>query len=74
VTPVPDNHWVLRAACRGEWNLFDSVERVNGEDHYPHEADAKAICSRCPVQKECNLAGENEVTNIWAGEIKGGKK
>jgi hypothetical protein len=50
------------------------VEDENGKDTYPFLAEARARCSVCPVWEECHTAGAPEVTNIWAGEIKGGKK
>jgi hypothetical protein len=74
VSNAPDNHWMLRANCRGKWDLFDSVEDENGKDTYPFIEKARALCSACPVWDECRAAGGAEVTNIWAGDIKGGKK
>lgn len=74
MTDAPDNHWMLKAECRGKWDLFDSVEDDNGKDVYPYLVQARATCSVCPVWDECHAAGAPEVTNIWAGEIKGGKK
>lgn len=65
-----ENHWTLYAECRGKWDLFDSVD-VDGKDTYPHEAKAKAICATCPVKRECDAAGGNALTNIWAGKERG---
>lgn len=65
-----DNHWSLRAACRGKWNLFDSVE-VEGKDTYPFYDQAMALCEGCPVKRDCDMQGETEPTNIWGAEVRG---
>lgn len=76
-----DNHWRFYAACNGQSYLFDSVEDYNGRNFYPYEEEAKEICDKCPVRKECREAADGkrdgiwdvdskqEVQGIWAGEI-----
>lgn len=68
-----DDYWYLRAACRGNWHLFDAEESVDGgsKQHYPHLTEAREICSVCPVFNQCRQDGKDELTGIWAGEPKG---
>lgn len=71
--PTKREWWWEDAACRGEWELFDSL---NLADH----ALAKRICARCPVFAGC----VREVVEIqrtpgivlvgtWAGILYGDK-
>lgn len=62
--------WTLEALCRGQWELFDAVQSVDGKDYYPYLTEAQAICAECPVLKECRRAGRGEPTGIWGGEAK----
>jgi hypothetical protein len=69
-----ENDWKFYAECNDKWGLFDSVEDEYGEEHYPHFDEAVALCRKCPVYSECRLAGDKEITGIWAGQIKTRKR
>jgi WhiB family redox-sensing transcriptional regulator len=49
----------------------EEVEDANGKiisSSYPHEADAKAVCARCPVRIQCLLTAlEGGDIGIWGG-------
>jgi WhiB family redox-sensing transcriptional regulator len=49
--------WWTRAACRGaDVNLFfapDKTESVSKAERQRRRAAAKALCHRCPVNREC---------------------
>lgn len=68
-----DDYWPIRALCRGKWGLFDAADTVDGgsKQFYPHLTQAQALCSVCPVARQCEIAGEDEPTGIWSGEPKG---
>jgi WhiB family redox-sensing transcriptional regulator len=71
VTSEWEMGWQYRAACRGEDaeiffapNYFERKEEKEAR-----EAQAKAICARCPVRPEClEYALRNrEPHGIWGG-------
>lgn len=67
----PENDWRPDAACRGlDPELFFSSEDVeNRQERRDTEADAKAVCARCPVAQAClDYALEaGERYGIWGG-------
>jgi len=54
--------WRVRAACRslGPALFFDDDPSV--------EAQARAICARCPVAAQCAQEGQHEPAGVWAGQ------
>ena len=58
------HNWRLRAACRDhDPEMWFSTGKQGDE--------AKAICHRCPVQRECgDYADTTHVYGIWAGQRK----
>jgi WhiB family transcriptional regulator, redox-sensing transcriptional regulator len=66
----PFRSWRLRAACRQvDSAVFFSPEGESGPARQIREAQAKAICARCPVIRECAAhaitAGERH--GVWGG-------
>lgn len=52
--PCPSWGWQNDAACRGEsLTLFFGIDGERGPEREIREQKAKAICSKCPVRKEC---------------------
>jgi hypothetical protein len=58
----------------GEWRSKAACKGVDTGKFYPEHAgrygagmEAVAICSRCPVRKECADAGDSEHHGIWGG-------
>lgn len=61
--------WQRQAACRGSarhaWTFFPTAERCVGQI-----ARAKAVCSTCPVARECldfALSAPEPLDGIWGG-------
>jgi len=66
--PVSRPTWHELAACRGMGpDLFyppaSAPRGAAGDSH----ADARKVCSTCPVIDQCRRAGEAEAHGIWAG-------
>jgi len=62
--------WQLQALCRGmdsTWFFHPEAERGPNRAH--REANAKAICSRCPVITACraHALSVHEPYGIWGG-------
>jgi WhiB family transcriptional regulator, redox-sensing transcriptional regulator len=62
--------WQLHALCRGmdsSWFFHPDAER--GPRREQREADAKAICARCPVIADCRAHAlqVQEPYGIWGG-------
>lgn len=57
--------WVRRAACGGRSELERVFFPERGDPHGP----AKAICERCPVQRECLrfALDTDQPFGIWGG-------
>ena len=66
-SPLFGGKWSDRAACIGSWDLFD--ENLETGEYLDKEL-AFMMCAMCPVFKMCKKAGENEISGIWAGEVK----
>ena len=53
------------AKCVGKWELFQEHEWE--DDFYPHEAEAKALCAKCPLIQKCREENDDLVGMIVAG-------
>jgi hypothetical protein len=60
--------WRARAACRGLGPdlFYDDDPRI--------EAQARAVCARCPVAVQCGLAGRHEPAGVWGGQTEHERK
>lgn len=54
-------HWMDRAACFGQTDLFFGPDHERGPERAVREADAKDVCGQCPVRGDCLTYA------IWAG-------
>ncbi len=62
--------WQLRAACRDyDNNLFFHPEHERGQARERRAQEAKEICARCPVQRNCLLhaLSVDEPYGVWGG-------
>ena len=62
--------WQERAACRGLMlNMFFLSYQERGPQRRRREAEAKAVCHRCPVITECRVHAlrVHEPYGIWGG-------
>lgn len=62
---VRDDSWYRSAACRGMATSLFFPEPPRPDPAVV--AEAKAVCSRCPVQERCLAVGGREEHGIWAG-------
>ena len=71
VTLHTPEDWQVRAACRGQPAaiFFAPTHFERKEARVARERQAKAVCSMCPVRKEClNYALRiHEPHGIWGG-------
>ena len=67
----PENDWRPEAACRGldPELFFSSDDIVNRQERLEREAEAKAVCTRCTVRKDClsYALDAGERYGIWGG-------
>ncbi|MFI7691731.1 WhiB family transcriptional regulator [Nonomuraea sp. NPDC049655] len=66
---TPNWSWQERAACRGEdLTLFFGADGERGEAKDRRERVAKAVCSGCPVRRECldYALSVPEKYGVWA--------
>lgn len=68
--------WTEDALCAGPgtWRIQEwfFVERNADNKHVqilPHERQAKALCIRCPVRRQCLEQGFKEEYGIWGGAL-----
>lgn len=62
---VRDDYWYRLAACRGMATaLFFADPRPPDPAAV---AEAKAVCTRCPVRQGCLTVGLREPHGIWGG-------
>jgi len=62
--------WQERAACRGlQRKMFFHSHHERGPTRLRREAEAKAVCHRCPVISECrqHALRVQEPYGIWGG-------
>lgn len=68
---APAIRWTDRAACVGDWDLFDAPDHgVTDRERADQLAIARAICATCPVMAECDEFARTatpRVSGIWAG-------
>jgi WhiB family redox-sensing transcriptional regulator len=66
-----DIDWQTQAACRGaDANLFFAPpHQESKEERIAREAQAKAVCARCPVREQCLSFAlvTREPHGIWGG-------
>ncbi len=61
--------WQLEAACRGHDELFFHPHGEREPTRSQRETAAKALCSRCPVRRECadHALVMAEPYGVWGG-------
>jgi WhiB family redox-sensing transcriptional regulator len=62
--------WQLLGRCRGhDTELFFHPEGERGSSRSNREAAAKAVCSGCPVRRECraHALSVQEPYGVWGG-------
>lgn len=66
-----DTGWQQDAACRGaDANLFFAPpHQETKEERQGRESQAKAICARCPVRRQCldHALATREPYGVWGG-------
>lgn len=69
--PIQESYqWQHRGACRGvDPETFFSPETERGPRRRNREAQAKALCARCPVVVECldHALTVREQFGVWGG-------
>jgi len=69
--PVEDHwQWQSQGACRGlQTMMFFHPEYERGPTRMRREAEAKAVCQRCPVIEQCrqHALQVHEPYGIWGG-------
>ena len=63
-----DPEWYKRGLCRGKgpWPWITPEDATQAEFELALTA-AREICSQCPVQRECRVAGLTEIRGTYAG-------
>jgi len=62
--PEMPGQWADRAACKGHTDLFFPTRELKRV----YLIEARRICSKCPVRKQCaDHALHNVEQGIWAG-------
>lgn len=62
-------HWTEHAVCKGRTNLFFPPRAERPQARMRREAQARLICSTCPVQIQCQeFARANHEYGFWGGE------
>jgi len=67
---VPDGqHWMEHAVCKGRTNLFFPPRAERPQARMRREAQARLICSTCPVRTPCQeFARGGHEYGFWGGE------
>jgi len=69
IAVLEDREWTEFARCRGRLDLFFEPHREAPPKRALREAEAKQMCSQCPVQGPCRESGRrNHESGIWGGE------
>jgi WhiB family transcriptional regulator, redox-sensing transcriptional regulator len=65
---ISTRQWVRKAACRNS-PLFVAPVRESEPERRAREAEAKEVCTRCPVRSEClgYALRVEEPLGIWGG-------
>ena len=67
---VSEYEWQLQASCRSmPVAMFYPPQSLRGYSLSAHEAEAKAVCSQCPVLESCrrHALEASEPYGIWGG-------
>lgn len=69
--PIAENwDWQIQAACRGlDASMFFHPDNERGRSRRKREEQAKAVCARCSVSRECLIwaLSVREPYGIWGG-------
>ena len=70
------NDWMSSAACKSLTDLFYDVDGESPSAKREREIQAKSICHRCRVRKEClDYSITNGIrTGIWGGISEAGRR
>jgi WhiB family redox-sensing transcriptional regulator len=64
-----DRSWRTRAVCTGHLHLFFGPRAERPQARLRREAQAKALCDRCPVVEQCRVAARSaREYGYWGGE------
>lgn len=68
--PVPVSpDWMETAACKGRTHLFFPPKAERPQARARREAQARLLCSSCPVAEPCrSYARRNHEYGFWGGE------
>lgn len=61
--------WMDQAVCKGRTHLFFPPKAERPQARVRREAQARKLCSSCPVQTQCqSFARDNREYGYWGGE------
>ncbi len=61
--------WAEHAVCKGKTHLFFPPRAERPQARARREAQARLLCSTCPVQEPCkSFAREHHEYGFWGGE------
>jgi WhiB family redox-sensing transcriptional regulator len=64
-----DRPWADHAVCKGRTSLFFPPRAERPQARVRREAQARLLCSTCPVQSPCKeFARANHEYGFWGGE------
>lgn len=67
--PTWAGDWAAQAACKGQTVLFFPPRAERPQARVRREAQARLLCSRCPVEVHCRrFARTNREYGMWGGE------
>lgn len=68
-TPVGASDWMQHAMCKGRTRLFFPPKAERPQARARREANARLLCSACPVQEPCReYARMNHEYGYWGAE------
>jgi WhiB family redox-sensing transcriptional regulator len=66
---TPTRDWMDEAMCKGRTSLFFPPRAERPQARVRREAQAKLLCTNCPVSVQCKqFARENHEYGFWGGE------
>jgi WhiB family redox-sensing transcriptional regulator len=69
VEVTPRQTWIDHALCKGRTTLFFPPRAERPQARVRREAQARMLCTVCPVQVSCReFARENHEYGFWGGE------
>lgn len=73
VDTIPDaGSWRARAACTGRADLYFAPHAERPPARARREAEARALCARCPVRGDCRDHARLHLEfGLWGGETEG---